>query len=120
MALLSLLLCHRCGASVVPGILMTRTYPKALALLAVGALVIGMIDNIMRRQLVGKDLLLPDYLILISTVGGISLFGMNGFVLGTLIAPLFVSVWSLFAGESISIETELRADRLSSPEQHDG
>jgi predicted PurR-regulated permease PerM len=48
------------------------------------------------------------------------LFGMNGFVLGPLIATLFVSVWSLVARESMSIETHLRADRPSSPEQQDG
>lgn len=95
-------------------------YLKAGALVVVGALVIGMVDNILRPQLVGKDLRLPDYLILISTVGGISLFGMNGFVLGPLIAALFVAVWSLFARESMSIETDLRADRPSSPEQQDG
>jgi predicted PurR-regulated permease PerM len=68
----------------------------------------------------GKDLRLPDYLILISTVGGISLFGMKSFVPGPLIATLFVSVWSLVARESMSIETDLRANRPSSPEQQDG
>ena len=35
------------------------------------------------------------YLALISTLGGLALFGMDGFVIGPLIAALFVAVWSL-------------------------
>ncbi|MCY1524202.1 hypothetical protein D9M68_591280 [compost metagenome] len=39
---------------------------------------------------------MPDYLVLISTLGGLSLFGLNGFVIGPLIAALFVASWDLF------------------------
>lgn len=78
-------------------LLISGEYARGAILFAVGVLVISMIDNLLRPQLVGKDLRLPDYLILISTVGGISLIGMNGFVIGPLIAALFVAVWSLFA-----------------------
>lgn len=109
MALLSLL--PAIGAALVwfPAavyLLATGSYLKAVALMVVGALVIGMVDNILRPQLVGKDLRLPDYLILISTIGGISLFGMNGFVLGPLIAALFVAVWSSFALQNTSPEQQ--------------
>ncbi|MBL8578574.1 MAG: AI-2E family transporter [Mesorhizobium sp.] len=102
MALLSLL--PAVGAALVWGpvagfLLLSGEYGKGLALLAVGTLVIGMVDNLLRPQLVGKDLRLPDYVILISTVGGISLFGINGFVIGPLIAALFVAVWSLFSDD---------------------
>src|SRR5690606_32562317 len=47
--------------------------------------------------LVGKDTKLPDYVVLISTLGGIALFGLNGFVIGPLIAALFMAAWSLYA-----------------------
>ncbi|MBX3581003.1 MAG: AI-2E family transporter [Rhizobiaceae bacterium] len=102
MALLSLL--PAVGAAIVWApvacyLLLSGEYGKGLALLAVGILVISMVDNLLRPQLVGKDLRLPDFVILISTVGGISLFGINGFVIGPLIAALFVAVWSLFSDD---------------------
>ncbi len=63
-----------------------------------GVFVIGLVDNVLRPILVGKDTKMPDYLILISTLGGMSVFGLNGFVIGPLIAALFISTWGLFSG----------------------
>lgn len=60
---------------------------------------ISLIDNLLRPPLVGKDTSLPDYVVFVSTVGGLSLIGVNGFVIGPLIATLFVAIWSLFADE---------------------
>ena len=57
---------------------------KALILLGVGALFIGMIDNVLRPILIGRDTKMPDYLILLSTLGGLSLFGLSGFVIDRL------------------------------------
>jgi hypothetical protein len=54
--------------------------------------------------LVGQGTRLPDYVVLISTVGGISLFGINGFVIGPLIAALFIAAWSLFAEQQSAEE----------------
>jgi predicted PurR-regulated permease PerM len=70
---------------------------KGVTLIAFGALVIGLIDNILRPLLVGKDTKMPDYLVLVSTLGGIAVFGLNGFVIGPVIAALFVTSWKLFA-----------------------
>ena len=61
-----------------------------------GVFVIGLVDNVLRPILVGKDTKMPDYLILISTLGGLSVFGLNGFVIGPLVAALFMSCWALF------------------------
>ena len=61
-----------------------------------GIFVIGLVDNVLRPILVGKDTRMPDYLILISTLGGLAVFGLNGFVIGPLIAALFMSSWALF------------------------
>lgn len=61
-----------------------------------GVFVIGLVDNVLRPILVGKDTKMPDYLILISTLGGLAIFGLNGFVIGPLIAALFISSWALF------------------------
>lgn len=72
---------------------------QAVALSAWGVVVIGLADNLLRPLLVGKDTQMPDYLVLISTLGGISVFGLNGFVIGPLIAALFIAVWDIFAEE---------------------
>jgi predicted PurR-regulated permease PerM len=60
-------------------------------------LVIGLVDNLLRPVLVGKDIKMPDYLVLLSTLGGISLFGLHGFVLGPVIAAMFMAAWGLLA-----------------------
>jgi predicted PurR-regulated permease PerM len=51
----------------------------------------------LRPLLVGKETQMPDYLVLLSTLGGIAIFGLNGFVIGPLIAALFIAVWDMFS-----------------------
>ncbi|MDH6590908.1 putative PurR-regulated permease PerM [Variovorax sp. TBS-050B] len=65
-------------------------------LIFVGVFVIGLVDNILRPVLVGKDTQMPDYIVLMSTIGGMAIFGINGFVIGPVIAALFMAAWSLF------------------------
>ncbi len=69
---------------------------SGLILLAFGVFVIGLIDNILRPILVGKDTQMPDYVVLISTLGGMALFGLNGFIIGPVIAAMFIATWDLF------------------------
>jgi len=66
-----------------------------LALYGVG--VIGLVDNLLRPLLVGKDTKMPDYVVLISTLGGMSLFGLTGFVIGPMVAALFMATWDIFS-----------------------
>jgi len=73
---------------------------QGLALIAWGVLVIGLVDNLLRPMLVGKDIGLPDYLVMISTLGGMALFGINGFVLGPLITAMFIAVWHIRTQDS--------------------
>ncbi|WP_117191591.1 AI-2E family transporter [Rhizobium terrae] len=80
-------------------LILVGSWAKAIVLIAVGVLVIGLVDNLLRPPLVGKETKLPDYVVLVSTIGGISLFGINGFVIGPLIAALFISAWGIFAEE---------------------
>lgn len=70
---------------------------QGVTLIAFGVLVIGLVDNVLRPILVGKDTKMPDYVVLISTLGGMALFGLNGFVIGPVVAALFIAVWDLFA-----------------------
>lgn len=72
---------------------------QGIILILFGTFVIGLVDNILRPILVGRDTKLPDYLVLLSTLGGIALFGLNGFVVGPVIAALFLAFWQIFMQE---------------------
>lgn len=95
--------------SVVPGIGGALVWvPAVLLLLAQGelwkgigltlfcALVVGSVDNLLRPRLVGRDTKLHDLLILFSTLGGLLVFGATGFIVGPILAALFVTVWEMF------------------------
>jgi predicted PurR-regulated permease PerM len=69
---------------------------QAVILGLYGVLVIGLVDNVLRPLLVGKDTRMPDYMVLISTLSGLTLFGISGFIAGPLIAALFLVAWDLF------------------------
>ena len=77
-------------------LLVTGALWKGIGLLIWGTVVIGLVDNLLRPILVGKDIKMPDYLVLISTLGGIAIFGLNGFVIGPVIAAMFLSAWGIF------------------------
>jgi predicted PurR-regulated permease PerM len=66
---------------------------KALILVAVGALVIGLVDGLLRPLLIGRDTRIPEYVVLLSTLGALSIFGLSGFVIGPLTAAIFLAVW---------------------------
>ena len=100
MAFLSLL--PAIGAALVWGpvalyLLMVGRTLEGVGLIVFGALVIGLVDNLLRPKLVGREARMPDYLVLISTIGGMSFFGANGFVIGPTIAALFIAVWKAAA-----------------------
>jgi predicted PurR-regulated permease PerM len=102
MAFLSLL--PAVGAGLVWGpvalyLLATGDTLSGIGLVVYGVVVIGLVDNVLRPLLVGKDTKMPDYVVLISTLGGMALFGLNGFVIGPLIAAMFIAVWDIFATE---------------------
>lgn len=108
MAFLSLL--PAVGAALIWGpvaiyFLATGAIAKGLGLVFVGVFVIGLIDNILRPLLVGKDTQMPDYVVLISTIGGMALFGINGFVIGPVVAALFMAAWSLFVASNETADT---------------
>lgn len=70
-----------------------------IVLIAVGVFIIGLVDNLLRPILVGRDTRMPDYLILLSTLGGLTAFGLAGVVIGPIIAAFFLSVWAMAAEE---------------------
>ena len=60
-----------------------------------GVVVIGLADNILRPILVGRDTGIPDYIVLVSTLGGIEAVGISGIVVGPLVAALFLTGWQI-------------------------
>ena len=68
---------------------------EAIVLVAFGVLVIGLADNILRPRLVSRDTKMPDYLILLATIGGLSQFGLAGFVIGPVLAALLITCWQI-------------------------
>lgn len=70
---------------------------SGVMLVSSGILVIGMADNILRPVLVGRDTGIPDWMVFVTTLGGLSLLGLSGIVLGPLIAGMFIACWSVMA-----------------------
>ena len=89
--------------------LVTGAIWQGVVLIAFSVLVIGLVDNILRPILVGKDTKMPDYVVLISTLGGMAIFGLNGFVIGPVVAAMFIAVWDIVA----SSRAGMRIDRTS-------
>jgi predicted PurR-regulated permease PerM len=84
--------------------LLTGDIGKGSILTGFCVVVIGTVDNVLRPILVGKDTRMPDWVVLISTLGGMALFGINGFVIGPLIAALFIASWDLSTSTRDEIE----------------
>ena len=112
MAFLSLLPAVGAGLVWVPVaiyFLVTGAIWQGVVLIAFGVLVIGLVDNVLRPILVGKDTKIPDYIVLIATLGGMAIFGLNGFVIGPVIAAMFMAAWDLFSASRSRIEIDRTA-----------
>ncbi|PIR82401.1 AI-2E family transporter [Candidatus Kaiserbacteria bacterium CG10_big_fil_rev_8_21_14_0_10_59_10] len=72
---------------------------QGIVVLAGGAFAISAVDNVLRPLMVGRDTKMPDALILLSILGGLSAFGVAGLIIGPIIAALFLSVLNMFAAE---------------------
>lgn len=75
----------------------TGKIAAGIGLLIWCGVVVGSSDNVLRPILVGKDTKMPDLLVLLSTLGGIGVYGALGIVIGPIIAALFLTVWELYA-----------------------
>lgn len=85
----------------IPAVVYLFVQGKVVAAVAVTlwcVLVVGMADNFLRPMLVGRDTKMPDLLILLSTLGGLAMFGALGLVLGPVLAALFLTMWHIFDG----------------------
>ncbi len=87
-------------------VLVTGAIWQGIVLIAFGVLVIGLVDNVLRPVLVGKETKIPDYVVLVATLGGIAIFGVNGFVIGPVIAAMFMAAWDIFSASRPSIQID--------------
>ncbi len=83
-------------------LLVTGAVWQALVVIGSGVLLIGLADNILRPILVGRDTGIPDWLVLVSTLGGIDLIGLSGIVIGPLVAALFMTGWQILAEKRLA------------------
>ena len=84
--------------------LVTGNIWQGAFLLIFGFGIVSSIDNFLRPRFVGKDTQIHPLLVLFATLGGISLFGIIGFLVGPIIVALFVSLVHIY---DIEFKSEL-------------
>ena len=117
-------------ASVVPGIGTALVWvPAVIYLFATGetvsavglalwfALLVGTVDNVLRPILVGRDTEMPDLLVLVSTLGGLAMFGAVGLIIGPVVAGLFVTMWEMFQDTFAAVLAGEPADDAQPPRE---
>jgi predicted PurR-regulated permease PerM len=72
-------------------------YLRAAFLLVFCGMIVGSVDNLLRPWLVGRDTRMHELMIFFGTLGGLGMFGVTGFILGPVIAALFITVWDIYA-----------------------
>lgn len=77
-------------------LVMIGRYEAAIGLAVWCALVVGTADNFLRPMLIGQDTEMPDLMVLLTTLGGLFLFGAAGLIIGPIVGALFITVWELW------------------------
>jgi len=76
-------------------LLVSGDWIKGAIMIFCGVFIIGLVDNLLRPILVGRDTRMPDFVVLIATLAGLEMAGLSGFVIGPVIAALFIAVWNM-------------------------
>ena len=69
---------------------------QGIVILAVGGVIISNIDNLLRPPLIGKDIAMHPILVLFSTLGGLILFGVSGFIIGPVIIAMYLAIMTMY------------------------
>jgi predicted PurR-regulated permease PerM len=89
----------------------------AIMLTAWCAIVVSSLDNLVRPSLVGNDTQMPDLVVLLSTLGGIAMFGVSGIIIGPVLAGVFLTSIDIFTA---TFERELRTEARPRPIEVEG
>jgi len=95
-------------------LLATGAIWQGVLVIVSGVIVIGLADNILRPILVGRDTGIPDYVVLVTTLGGIEMCGLSGIVVGPLVAALFLTAWQILT------EQRHRQAKIATPAHPNG
>ena len=87
-------------------LMLTGHWTKALLLIIWGALVISTIDNFLRPKLVGNQTRLHELFIFFSVLGGISVFGLLGIVLGPVVLAITLGLLETFSRAGTRMSTD--------------
>ena len=101
MALLSVIPSVGTALVWVPAVIYLAVSGKTGAAIGVAvwcAVVVGTIDNVLTPKLIGRDTEMPDLLVLLTTLGGLAVFGIPGIVIGPVIGALFMATWERWGG----------------------
>lgn len=77
-------------------LIVTGSLWSGVIVLGVGIAVISVIDEFIRPIVVGRRAKMPDALVLLATLGGLATFGISGFVIGPIVAAVFMTLWEMF------------------------
>ena len=77
---------------------------RAVTLAALGAVIVGGVDNILRPALLAGRAQMNGLLMFVSLLGGVSVFGLLGLILGPLVVALVAGLLEAYAGEPEIIE----------------
>jgi predicted PurR-regulated permease PerM len=81
---------------VAAGIALGGNVPQAILFVALSAIFVSSLDNFIRPILLHDRLMIHPLLIFFAIIGGLSMFGFNGVVLGPLILMLFFTAAELY------------------------
>ncbi len=72
---------------------------QGVAILVIASIIIGNIDNVLIPRLVGREAGMHDLMVFFSTLGGIYVFGVMGFIVGPIIAAFFITILDIYSIE---------------------
>lgn len=87
------------GLVVVPGVIylvLTGSVGMAVGLGVWGAVIVGLVDNILMPALVGRGFMVHPLFVLFSILGGLAFFGPVGLFLGPLIIALLFALFEIY------------------------
>jgi predicted PurR-regulated permease PerM len=90
---------------IIPGVLylfFTGSTTMAIGLLVWGLLAVGLIDNLLGPILVNRGMKIHPFIILLSVLGGIAVFGIIGFILGPLIIAFLFALLEIYKSAKTS------------------